>query len=112
LWAPLAGKATRSDLLLRPWSHWADLLAADLEFMVPGILAEVTRLDLYIWGHHMVIPYPGFLTGGALRAVSRPIGRIFFAHSDRNGMPSFELATRAGYDAAREALAAIRAGSS
>jgi len=108
LWAPLAGRVTRSELLLRPWTHWADRMAADLEFLVPGILADVTRLDVYAWGHHMVIPYPGFLTGSALKAVSRPLGRIFFAHSDRNGMPSFELATRAGHDAAREALAAIR----
>lgn len=109
LWAPLAGRATRADLLLRPWTHWADRMAADLEFMVPGLLADVTRLDVYAWGHHMVIPYPGFLTGPALKAVSRPLGRIFFAHSDRNGMPSFELAARAGHDAAREALVAVLA---
>jgi hypothetical protein len=107
LWAPLAGRATRAELLLRPWAHWADRLAADLEFMVPGLLSDVTRLDVYAWGHHMVVPYPGFLTGTSLRSVCRPLGRIFFAHSDRNGMPSFELATRAGHDAAREALGAI-----
>jgi len=108
LWAPLAGRATRSELLLRPWTHWADRMAADLEDLVPGILDTVTRLDIYAWGHHMVIPYPGFLTGTALPAVSRPLGRITFAHSDRNGMPSFELATRAGHDAAREAIALVR----
>ena len=56
----------------------------------------------------MVIPSPGLLTGDAGRALTRPLGRITFAHSDRNGMPSFELATRAGYDAAREALERLR----
>jgi spermidine dehydrogenase len=108
LWAPLGGRATRADLLEKPWSHWADLMAADLEAMVPGIHADITRLDIYVWGHHMVIPTPGFLTGDARRALTRPLGRITFAHSDRNGMPSFELATRAGYDAAREALGLVR----
>jgi hypothetical protein len=108
LWAPLAGRATRADLLEQPWSHWADRFADDLEFMVPGILDDLTRLDVYAWGHHMVIPYPGFLTGEARRALTRPLGRITFAHSDRHGMPSFELATRAGYDAARETLEIVR----
>ena len=104
----LAGKATRVDLLEAPWSRWADALADDLEFMVPGTLGGITRLDVYVWGHHMVIPYPGFLTGEARRALCRPLGRITFAHSDRNGMPSFELAARAGHDAAHEALALVR----
>jgi hypothetical protein len=108
LWAPLAGKVTRAELLEAPWSRWADALADDLESMVPGIQGEITRLDVYVWGHHMVIPYRGFLTGEARRDLCRPLGRITFAHSDRNGMPSFELATRAGYDAAREAIAAVR----
>lgn len=108
LWAPLAGRATRADLVSEPWSHWADLLADDLEAAVPGISSDLTRLDVYAWGHHMVIPFPGFLTGEARRNLTRPLGRIAFAHSDRNGMPSFELATRAGYDAAREALEMVR----
>jgi len=110
LWAPLGGRATRADLIAEPWSHWADLLADDLEAAVPGIHADLTRLDVYAWGHHMVIPSPGFLTGDARRALTRPLGRITFAHSDRNGMPSFELATRAGSDAAREALTLVRPG--
>ncbi|MGH9748607.1 MAG: FAD-dependent oxidoreductase [Candidatus Polarisedimenticolia bacterium] len=109
LWTPLEGRASRADLLLQPWSHWADRLADDLEFMVPGIGRDLTRLDVYAWGHHMVIPYPGFLTGAARAALTRPLGRITFAHSDRHGMPSFELATRAGYDAAREAVRIVKA---
>ncbi len=110
LWAPLGGRASRADLVAEPWSHWADLLAGDLEAALPGIHSELTRLDVYAWGHHMVIPSPGFLTGDARRNLTRPLGRITFAHSDRNGMPSFELATRAGFDAAREALALVRPG--
>jgi len=108
LWAPLDGRATRADLLTEPWSHWADLLADDLEAAVPGISSDLTRMDVYAWGHHMVIPYPGFLTGDLRRNLTRPLGRITFAHADRNGMPSFELATRAGYDAAREAVQIVR----
>lgn len=112
LWTPLAGKATRQDLLDRPWSHWADRMADDLEFMVPGISRDVTRLDICVWGHYIAIPFPGFLTGEARRALTRPLGRITFAHSDRNGMQSFELAARAGHDAAREAIAIVKGKSS
>jgi len=110
LWAPLQGKVPRLELLTRPWSYWADRMADDLEFLVPGILSDVTRIDVYVWGHHMIIPPPGFLTGEMRRALTRPLGRITFAHTDRNGMPSFELATRAGSDAAHEALALVRGG--
>lgn len=108
LWVPLAGKVSRQELLERPWSHWADRMADDLEFMVPGLLDEITRLDIYVWGHHMVIPYPGFLTGEGRRSLCRPLGRITYAHTDRHGMPCFELAARAGHDAAREAMAIVR----
>lgn len=106
--APLLGQASRADLLTRPWSHWADLLADDLESMVPGIGGDLTRLDVHAWGHHMVVAYPGFLTGDLRSGLTRPLGRITFAHTDRNGMPSFELATRAGHDAARETLSILR----
>jgi hypothetical protein len=109
LWAPLDGRATRAELLEKPWSHWADRLADDLEFMVPGIHRDLTRLDVHVWGHHMVIPYPGLLTGEARGRMCRPLGRIAFAHSDRHGMPSYELATHAGHLAAQEALKIARA---
>jgi hypothetical protein len=107
LWVPLAGRVTRAELLEMPWSHWADKMAADLEVMVPGLVADVTRLDIYVWGHHMVIPVPGLLTGEERQALCRPLGRITFAHTDRHGMPCFELAARAGSDAAREASALV-----
>jgi hypothetical protein len=108
LWVPLAGLVTRAELLEMPWSHWADKMAADLETLVPGMAAEITRLDVYVWGHHMVIPVPGLLTGEERHALCRPLGRITFAHSDRHGMPCFELAARAGFDAAREAAEIVR----
>jgi len=108
LWAPLGGKVERQDLLDNPWSHWADRMADDLEYMIPGVQADLTRLDIYVWGHHMVIPRPGFLTGDGRARLTRPLGNITFAHSDRHGMPSFELAARAGHDAALEAIAAVR----
>jgi len=108
LWAPLAGKVSRQELLERPWSHWADRMADDLEAMIPGLSIEITRLDINVWGHHMVIPFPGFLTGTGRAALCRPLGRLTFAHSDRHGMPCFELAARAGHDAALESLAIVR----
>ncbi len=108
VYAPLAGKASRAELLEKPWSHWADLMAGDLEFMVPGISEDLTRIDINVWAHHMVIPFPGFLTGTHRHAVCRPLGRITFAHTDRHGMPSFELAARAGHDAARECAEILR----
>lgn len=109
LYTALAGKATRQELLATPWSHWANLMADDLELMVPGISEDLTRLDINVWGHHMIIPSPGLLTGTTLKDLCRPLGRITFAHTDRYGMPSYELATRAGHEAARECAQILRA---
>ena len=41
LWAPLAGRATRSELLEQPWSHWADRFAqqAPLKMLLPLMMS-------------------------------------------------------------------------
>src|SRR5260221_197765 len=49
LWGPLESRGTSQELLERPWSRWAARLADALEFMVPGIMPGVSRLDIYTW---------------------------------------------------------------
>jgi hypothetical protein len=88
----------------RTYSDWCDLILADLEKVHPKITAEIENLDVCVWGHGMVTPVPGFIWGGARRAMQQPLGRIHFAHSDMSGISIFEEAHLRGLDAADTAL--------
>src|SRR5207247_4677985 len=75
----------RERLLATTWEQWVETILADLGPAHPGLLDLIERIDVYLWGHAMVQPRPGFLWGDALAASSRPLGRIHFAHTDLSG---------------------------
>ncbi len=95
----------RRALLARGWADWADEIVTDLETAHPGIAADITRLDLWRWGHAMVRPVPGFIWGAERAAAAAPIGRIRHAHSDLSGISLFEEALTRGVAAAEAVLA-------
>ena len=49
------------------------------------IRALVERVDIYLWGHAMVRPRPGFLWSEALARSSQPLGRVH-RRFDRAGL--------------------------
>ncbi len=106
---PLTGRPpidARRELLEQPWSHWAPKVMADLRRVHPDIDAVTMRVDLWRWGHGMIKPQPGVLTGTGLAQARNSHGRIHFAHSDLAGMSLFEEAHDYGVRAARVVLAA------
>lgn len=94
----------RERLLRTPWAEWVETILADLDRAHPGIRDLVERVDVYLWGHAMVRPRPGFLWSEALASASRPLGRIHFAHTDLSGMALFEEAQYWGIRAAEAIL--------
>ncbi|MBK7902990.1 MAG: hypothetical protein IPJ97_08650 [Proteobacteria bacterium] len=71
---------------------------------------DVAGIVLNRWGHSYVVPEPGFFFGldgqPPISAVmSRPHGRIAFAHSEMAGIQTWEDAARYGEQAADHALA-------
>ena len=94
----------RERLLSTPWNAWVTSILADLGRAHPGIEALVERVDVYLWGHAMVRPRPGFMWSEALHASSRPLGRIHFAHTDLSGMALFEEAQYWGIRAAEAVM--------
>lgn len=100
---PLTGMApvaARKQALEKDYAHWQAYVMADLEFMHPGLVADVKQLDVWRWGHGMVRPVPGMLTGKPIAAARLPIGNIHFAHSDLSGISIFEEAFHRGILAA------------
>ena len=104
---PLQGEDPRRDrdrLLRTPWADWVEGILADLSRAHPGLRELVERVDVYLWGHAMVRPRPGFMWSEALASSARPLGRIHFAHTDLSGMALFEEAQYWGIHAAEEVL--------
>ncbi|HUG52681.1 MAG TPA: twin-arginine translocation pathway signal, partial [Vicinamibacteria bacterium] len=96
--------AARRRLLATAWEEWVDTILADLGRAHPGIGELVENVDVYLWGHAMVRPRPGFLWSAALAASARPLGRLRFAHTDLSGMALFEEAQHWGIRAAASIL--------
>ncbi len=98
----------RKLALERSNAEWAEMVVTELEHMHPGISKAIRSLDLWIWGHGMVGPQPGFIWGStterARQAAAKPYGRIHFAHSDLSGISIFEEAQWQGIRAAEEVL--------
>jgi hypothetical protein len=94
----------RARLLTLTHADWADLILADLERPHPGLRRHVRNLDVWVWGHGMVCPVPGFLWSETRRAMQAPCGAVVFAHSDMSGMALFEEAFIRGEQAAQSVL--------
>lgn len=94
----------RARLLETPWEAWAERILTDLSRAHSGLRELVERIDVYLWGHAMVRPRPGFLWSEALAASARPLLRLHFAHTDLSGMALFEEAQHHGIRAAEAVL--------
>jgi protoporphyrinogen oxidase len=97
-------RAARTRTLVASWDHWVARILADLGPAHPGIGDLVERVDVYLWGHAMVQPLPGFLWSEALRLSALPLGRVHFAHTDLSGMALLEEAQHWGVRAAEAVL--------
>ena len=99
-------RVARQRLLERPWDAWVEAILRDLAHAHGGFRALVETVDVYLWGHAMVRPAPGFTWSDGLRAAARPAGRLHFAHTDLSGMALFEEAQYWGVHAAEAILEA------
>jgi len=88
----------------RSHGEWADMVIKDLSQVHPGIENMVEELDVWVWGHAMIRPVPGFIWGNARSEALKPHGNIHFAHSDMSGISIFEEAQYRGVTAANSVL--------
>jgi hypothetical protein len=100
-------RLSRQRLLSAGRDEWAEVVLADLGRAHRDIRSLATRVDVMRWGHAMVRPRPGLLSGGALQRARMPMQGIHFAHSDLSGVALFEEALYHGVRAAEEILAAM-----
>lgn len=94
----------RQNALERKYEDWCSQILADLSAAHPDIASHIKHLDVWLWGHGMVRPVPGFIWGGFRQAMQQPIGNVVFAHSDLSGISIFEEAYTRGVRAAENLL--------
>jgi protoporphyrinogen oxidase len=99
--------AARRHALASTYADWLTLILTELDLMHPGLAAQVQAADLWVWGHGMVAPTPGYVWGAARLQASQPwlAGRVHLAHTDLSGVSVFEEAFHQGLRAARAVLA-------
>jgi protoporphyrinogen oxidase len=98
-------KSARMEAIQRKHEDWVSIIINDLSKVHPDIKNEIENIDVWIWGHGMVRPVPGFIWGEERAKASLPVGdKIFFAHSDLSGISIFEEAFYQGLRAAKQAL--------
>jgi hypothetical protein len=106
---PLTGKspvALRKAIYNKTLEDWKQLVLEDLSYAHQGIAAQITNIDVRVWGHGMIQPTVGYIWGAERRKAMEPVnGRIFFAHSDLSGISIFEEAFSQGIRAAKQILA-------
>ena len=102
-----APRAGRQKLLASSRESWAEAALADLARPHPEIRSITERVDVFLNGHAMVVPRPGFVWGEARRSLVERKGRVHVAHSDASGISLFEEANDRGVAAAESVLAAL-----
>jgi hypothetical protein len=102
-----APRAARKRLLGSSREAWAEAALADIARPHPEIRSLAQRVDVFVNGHAMAIPRPGFIWGEARRAIAAPRGRVHVAHADASGLSLFEEANDRGVAAAEAVLAAL-----
>jgi hypothetical protein len=87
------------------FSDWKELILKDLSKPHPDLARHISEIEVWIWGHGMIKPVPGFQFGADRTMANRPINnQIFFAHSDISGLSVFEEAFYNGHAAAKAVL--------
>lgn len=107
-YAPLTGsdvKEKRKFASTQTYPQWYASVIDDLKKPHPDIEEGLQSLDVWIWGHGMICPSPGFLFGQPRIDASKPVhNRIYFAHSDCSGISIFEEAFHRGTVVAKQVL--------
>ena len=101
----LRASEERRQAYQRNFNEWVSIVMDDLLPVHKDALEQIERIDVWVWGHGMISPQPGFIHGPEKKAMQQPIdSRVFFAHTDLSGISIFEEAFYQGIKAAKQLL--------
>ncbi len=92
----------RKQAFTKSFESWKEEIIHDLKIPHPGIEENIQELNVWIWGHGMIKPSPGFIwSENRMNAHKSIENKIYFAHSDLGGLSIFEEAFYFGHRAAK-----------
>ncbi|MES2984739.1 MAG: FAD-dependent oxidoreductase [Pseudomonadota bacterium] len=100
----LPPKQAREQAYARSYEQWRDLVLTELLRIHPELRGHVAQLDVWLWGHGMIRPSPGFVWGAQRAAALATKPPVFYAHSDMSGISIFEEANHHGVKAAESLM--------
>lgn len=92
----------------RSHADWSAKFLTELLRVHPELRNHVRQIDVWIWGHGMIRPEPGFIWGEARQRAAKHQPPYFFAHSDLSGISVFEEAYTRGVKAAEAAMTLLK----
>jgi len=95
----------REWMLTQTHAQWCSRALNGLAAPHPDLREHVIQADVWLWGHGMIRPTPGFIWGKTREAMQSPSPPVFHAHSDMSGMALFEEAFTRGERVAAEVKA-------
>jgi hypothetical protein len=105
---PLCDREPRISRLAayaRNYEQWLDIIIPELEYMHPGITSMIAAVEVWVWGHGMVVPAVNYIWGPERQKAQQPVdNKIFFAHTDLSGISLFEEGFHQGIRAAKSIL--------
>jgi hypothetical protein len=92
-------------MLTQTHAQWCSRALDALAAPHPDLSDHVKQADVWLWGHGMIRPAPGFIWGKIREALQTSSPPVFHAHSDMSGMALFEEAFTRGERVAAEVRA-------
>ena len=95
----------RMQAFTKTFDQWGDEVLTDLTPAHAELRENISEMNIWIWGHGMIKPVPGFIWGSNRAQAALPIdNKIHFAHSDLSGVSIFEEAFYHGHRSAKAVL--------
>lgn len=94
---------TQARQWMQQQSHgqWSQRALTSLQAAHPDLANHVQQTDVWLWGHGMIRPDPGFIWGPERAQMLLQTPPLFYAHSDMSGMSLFEEAFTRGIHTAQ-----------
>ncbi|TCN60918.1 NAD(P)/FAD-dependent oxidoreductase [Flavobacterium circumlabens] len=98
-------KKTRKEIYKKKTEYWKQMVFDDLKMAHPDIESVTEEMNVFVLGHGMISPVPGFIFGEAKKQASKNIEKlIYFAHTDLSGISIFEEAFHHGINIVNQIL--------
>lgn len=103
----LPPKEARSEMYQRSYAQWQSIVMKELLHIHPEVKGKVRNVDIWLWGHGMIRPTPGFIWGKDRQTALQSADSVFYAHSDMSGISIFEEANYHGVKAAEALMTSL-----